>query len=73
MLVTSLCWVFPELIPDGSIHHRLLLLRFTQAWGHSLAVGPFAEVLASCDEKPTIVYADLDFTQVESCRAIFNL
>lgn len=35
-----------------------------QAWGHSTVVGPFAEILGSCDEKPTIVYADMDFTQV---------
>uniref|UniRef100_A0A7S3R7Z1 CN hydrolase domain-containing protein n=1 Tax=Dunaliella tertiolecta TaxID=3047 RepID=A0A7S3R7Z1_DUNTE len=39
-----------------------------QAWGHSTAVGPFAEVLATCDEQPTIVYADLDFTQIPERR-----
>lgn len=40
-----------------------------QAWGHSTVVGPFAEVLATCEEAPAIVYADLDFAQVDERRA----
>ncbi|KAF8063739.1 NLP3 [Scenedesmus sp. PABB004] len=40
-----------------------------QAWGHSAAVGPFAEVLASCGAEPATVYADLDFAQVAERRA----
>jgi predicted amidohydrolase len=35
-----------------------------QAWGHSTVVGPFAEVLATCEHEPTTVYAELDFAQV---------
>jgi hypothetical protein len=35
-----------------------------QAWGHSTVVGPFAEVLETCEHEPTTVYAELDFAQV---------
>jgi len=38
------------------------------AWGHSTVVGPFAEVVASADHKPGIVYADIDLKQVEERR-----
>lgn len=34
------------------------------AWGHSTVVGPFAEVLATTDEKPGIVICEMDFAQV---------
>ena len=34
------------------------------AWGHSTAVGPFAEVLAAAGSGAEIVYADMDFAQV---------
>jgi omega-amidase len=40
-----------------------------QAWGHSTVVGPFAEVLATTDEKPSIVYAHLDYAQLEERRS----
>lgn len=40
-----------------------------QAWGHSTAVGPFAEVLATTGHEPTIIYADLDLKQIEERRA----
>ena len=33
------------------------------AWGHSTVVGPFAEVIASMDHLPGIVYADIDLKQ----------
>ena len=35
-----------------------------QAWGHSTAVGPFAEVIATCDEAPATVMAELDLAQL---------
>jgi omega-amidase len=35
-----------------------------QAWGHSTLVGPFAEVIATTDHEPTIVYAAADYAQV---------
>ena len=39
-----------------------------QAWGHSTVVGPFAEVVATTDEKPGIVYAQLDYAQLQERR-----
>ena len=44
-----------------------------QAWGHSTAVGPFAEVLATCDEKPCTVMADLDMGALEKRRRAIPL
>ncbi len=38
------------------------------AWGHSQVIGPFAEVVASADHKPGIVYADIDLNQVAERR-----
>jgi len=46
------------------VQHHPLPNAHVQAWGHSMAVGPFAEVLASGDDKPGIVYADMDLAQV---------
>lgn len=38
------------------------------AWGHSSVVSPWGEVIATCDEKPGMVVADLDMTKVEDMR-----
>lgn len=38
------------------------------AWGHSTAVGPFAEILGALDEKPGILYADLDYGELVERR-----
>lgn len=38
------------------------------AWGHSLVVSPWGEVLATAAEGEEIVYSDLDLPQVESVR-----
>jgi omega-amidase len=38
------------------------------AWGHSTVVGPFGQVLATIDEKPGTVYAELDFAEIETRR-----
>jgi len=38
------------------------------AWGHSTAVGPFAEVIATTGHNPDIVYADMDFSELEERR-----
>jgi len=35
-----------------------------QAWGHSTAVGPFAEILATTDEKAGTVFADLEMGEI---------
>ncbi|GIL47778.1 hypothetical protein Vafri_3963 [Volvox africanus] len=40
-----------------------------QAWGHSTVVGPFAEILATTDHDPTIIYADMDYSQLAERRA----
>ncbi|KJS50744.1 MAG: carbon-nitrogen hydrolase [Peptococcaceae bacterium BRH_c23] len=38
------------------------------AYGHSLAVNPWGQVLAQLDEKPGILMIDLDLTQIEEVR-----
>ncbi len=38
------------------------------AWGHSTAVSPWGEVIATTDETPGIVMADLDLEKVEEMR-----
>eukprot|EP00560_Eucampia_antarctica_P006084 CAMPEP_0197824460 /NCGR_PEP_ID=MMETSP1437-20131217/1692_1 /TAXON_ID=49252 ORGANISM="Eucampia antarctica, Strain CCMP1452" /NCGR_SAMPLE_ID=MMETSP1437 /ASSEMBLY_ACC=CAM_ASM_001096 /LENGTH=316 /DNA_ID=CAMNT_0043424085 /DNA_START=150 /DNA_END=1100 /DNA_ORIENTATION=+ len=38
------------------------------AWGHSTAVSPWGDVIASCDENENIVTADLDMTLVSQMR-----
>mmetsp|Transcript_1820 Transcript_1820/g.2533 ORF Transcript_1820/g.2533 Transcript_1820/m.2533 type:complete len:372 (-) Transcript_1820:166-1281(-) len=38
------------------------------AWGHSTAVSPWGEVIATCDEQPAMVVTDLDMTKVEEMR-----
>jgi omega-amidase len=40
-----------------------------QAWGHTSVIGPFADVLATTDEKPSTVYADLDLHRIDEVRA----
>jgi predicted amidohydrolase len=35
-----------------------------QAWGHSTFVGPFAEILGTCEHGEGIVYADMNLSQV---------
>ncbi|CAD7699541.1 unnamed protein product [Ostreobium quekettii] len=39
-----------------------------QAWGHSTAVGPFGEVLATCGHEQATVFVELDLAQVERRR-----
>lgn len=38
------------------------------AYGHSLAVNPWGQVLAQLDEKPGILMAELDLTKIEEVR-----
>lgn len=38
------------------------------AWGHSTVVSPWGEIVATCDEKPAMVVADLDMEKVEEMR-----
>jgi omega-amidase len=39
------------------------------AWGHSTVVNPWGEVLATTEEGPATVYADLDMARVGAIRA----
>ncbi len=39
-----------------------------ESWGHSMAVDPFGEVLASCGDEETILYADLDLDRIARVR-----
>jgi omega-amidase len=38
------------------------------AWGHSTAVAPWGDVLATCNEQEALVICDLDLTQVATMR-----
>eukprot|EP01126_Amoeba_proteus_P062276 TRINITY_DN843_c0_g1_i8.p1 TRINITY_DN843_c0_g1~~TRINITY_DN843_c0_g1_i8.p1 ORF type:complete len:155 (-),score=19.72 TRINITY_DN843_c0_g1_i8:183-647(-) len=38
------------------------------AWGHSTVVNPWGEVIATTDESPSIVYADIDVSFVDEVR-----
>jgi omega-amidase len=38
------------------------------AWGHSTAVSPWGEVIATCDENPNVVVVDLDMNKVTEMR-----
>ncbi|KAI9478787.1 MAG: carbon-nitrogen hydrolase [Benjaminiella poitrasii] len=43
------------------------------AWGHSTIVDPKGEVIATCDEKETIIYADIDPVNVQTYRRYLPL
>jgi omega-amidase len=38
------------------------------AWGHSSVINPWGEVVATCDEKETVVVANLDMAEVKNMR-----
>ena len=40
-----------------------------ECWGHSAVADPFGELIAQCDEKEQILYADIDLDRVEEVRA----
>ena len=40
-----------------------------QAWGHSTVVSPWGEVVATTDETPQTVFADLNLNRVDEVRA----
>ena len=40
-----------------------------ECWGHSTVVDPFGTVLATCDEKEQILYADIDLERTDIVRA----
>ena len=39
-----------------------------QAWGHSSVVNPWGDVIATTDETPSIVYADLELEKIDEMR-----
>ncbi len=39
-----------------------------QSWGHSTCVDPMGKVIATCEQEPTIIYADVDFDYVDEVR-----
>eukprot|EP00898_Chlorokybus_atmophyticus_P005632 jgi/Chlat1/606/Chrsp103S00952 len=43
------------------------------AWGHSTAVGPFGEILATTEHEATTIYAELDFSQIIERRRMLPL
>ena len=40
-----------------------------ECWGHSMFVDPFGRVIAACEEKEQILYADIDLGQTDVIRA----
>lgn len=52
--------------PDGGSEPKY---PHYSAWGHSTAVSPWGEVVATCDEGPAMVVADLDMGKVDGMRA----
>ncbi len=40
-----------------------------ECWGHSTLADPYGAVLATCDEKEQILYADIDLGKTEVIRA----
>jgi omega-amidase len=38
------------------------------AWGHSTIVAPWGDIVATCDEKETLIIVDLDLTKVDEMR-----
>jgi len=38
-----------------------------------MVVNPFGEILAECDENPGIVYADIDFSEIEERKRAMPL
>lgn len=39
-----------------------------QAWGHSMVVDPWGQIIAQAEEEEGIIYAELDFEQLEQIR-----
>ena len=39
-----------------------------RAWGHSTAIAPWGDIIATTDEKESIVVADIDLTKVTTMR-----
>jgi len=44
-----------------------------ECWGHSTIADPYGTIIASCDEKEHIIYADIDLDMVDSTRQALPL
>ena len=40
-----------------------------ECWGHSAVIDPYGTVVAGCDEKEQILYADIDLARIKEVRA----
>ena len=49
-------------------HETIKKYPHYSAWGHSSAISPWGEVIATCDEQPAMVIADLDMNKVKEMR-----
>jgi omega-amidase len=59
----------PARIPDpASLSDTKTPYPHYSAWGHSTAVSPWGEVIATTDEKESMVVVDLDLSKVDSVR-----
>jgi omega-amidase len=38
------------------------------AWGHSTVISPWGDIVATSDEKETLIVADLDMSKVDEMR-----
>ena len=39
-----------------------------ESWGHSMVVDPFGQLIASCGDEETILYADVDLRRIDEVR-----
>ena len=59
--IDNQCWTIgtsPSLNPEASYH----------AWGHSLVVSPWGDIISEMDEVPESRVLDLDITETERVR-----
>lgn len=54
---------------DGNGNGGTLIYPHYTAWGHSTAVSPWGEVIATCDEQEHLIICDLDMARVQEIRS----
>ncbi|KAL3822438.1 hypothetical protein ACHAXA_007445 [Cyclostephanos tholiformis] len=70
--VDGQCFVLtasPARMPPPPPPHEDMKYPHYSAWGHSSVVSPWGDVIATCDEGPAVVIADLDMNLVSQMRA----
>ena len=40
-----------------------------QPYGHSMVIGPYGDIKASCGEEETVLFCDIDLSEVDAVRA----